>query len=75
MEDYPDFCLWEEERVVEIVQNPGERYWKIQNSWGSWWGDGGFAYFAIQDELEDGNCQMYQWGMFYVETEDSRLDN
>jgi len=56
MDDYPDFCLWEEKRVVEIVQNPGERYWKIQNSWGSWWGDGGFAYFAIQDELEDGNC-------------------
>lgn len=73
LDDYPDFCVWEVEETVQTVQNDGEKYWKIQNSWGSWWGDGGFAYFAIQPELEDGNCQMYQWGMFYVETQDSPM--
>lgn len=29
MEDYPDFCLWEEERVVQTVQSDTEKYWKI----------------------------------------------
>jgi len=33
-------------------------YFKVQNSWGSWWGDDGFVRFNI-DEDGDGVCGMY----------------
>lgn len=35
-------------------------YWKVQNSWGSWWGDNGFVRFNI-DESGSGVCGMYQY--------------
>lgn len=38
-------------------------YYKIQNSWGVDWGHAGMAYFAIQDDVTDGNCSMHQWDM------------
>lgn len=38
-------------------------YWKIQNSWGSWWGDGGFIRFNIDME-GDGVCGMYDYAEY-----------
>ncbi len=35
-----------------------KNYFKIQNSWGSWWGDKGFARFNIDTE-GTGVCGMY----------------
>ena len=37
-----------------------KNYWKMQNSWGSWWGDGGFVRFNM-DETGDGVCGMMNW--------------
>ena len=33
-----------------------KNYWKLQNSWGSHWGDNGFIKFEIQDG--DGVCRI-----------------
>jgi len=35
-------------------------YWKVQNSWGSGWGDGGFIRLAIEDSGQ-GVCNMYSY--------------
>ena len=35
-------------------------YWKIQNSWGSGWGDGGFIRLAIEEDGQ-GVCGMYSY--------------
>jgi len=37
----------------------GPAYWKIQNSWGTWWGDEGFIYLAFEEG--DGACGMNLW--------------
>jgi len=59
---YSGTCLtdvyWK--REVEMASGP---YYKIQNSWDLDWGHGGFAYFAIQDDVKHGNCSMFQWPM------------
>ncbi len=37
-----------------------KNYFKILNSWGSWWGDGGFARFEISSDWSSGGvCGMY----------------
>ena len=42
------YCCWEEEYEVE-EQASGNAYFKIQNSWGTGWGDNGFMYLAVED--------------------------
>ncbi len=42
-------------------------YWKVQNSWGKWWGDDGFVRFAIDTE-GTGVCGMYQYAEFVEAT-------
>ncbi len=37
-----------------------DNYYKVQNSWGSWWGDKGFVRFNI-DEDGQGVCGMYSY--------------
>ncbi len=37
-----------------------KNYFKVQNSWGQWWGDGGFARFEIESSWKKGGvCGMY----------------
>jgi len=36
--------------------NGYDNYWKVQNSWGTWWGDEGFALFEMAEG--DGVCGM-----------------
>lgn len=39
-----------EEPVRRLQDADGNcNYWKVQNSWGTWWGDGGFIRLAITD--------------------------
>lgn len=35
-------------RLQDAAGNDG--YWKIQNSWGRWWGDDGFILFDMQED-------------------------
>ena len=49
-----------------------DRYWKIQNSWGSWWGDEGFILFDMQDG--PGVCGMNRV-VEYVDLHDSWYEN
>ena len=51
------------ERGLKADEDCFHNYWKIQNSWGSWWGDEGFVRFEIAED-GDGVCGMYK----YVET-------
>lgn len=41
-------------RRLEADEQGLTNYWKIQNSWGTWWGDGGFIRLEIVDG--DGVC-------------------
>jgi KDEL-tailed cysteine endopeptidase len=51
------------ERRLQADVEGLSNYWKIQNSWGSWWGDEGFIRIDIEED-GDGVCGMYR----YVET-------
>ena len=37
-----------------------DNYFKVQNSWGKWWGDNGFVRFKIEPDGK-GVCGMYQY--------------
>ena len=54
------FCCWEditlEERKVGGASTPS---WKVQNSWGSDWGDNGFIHLAVEEG--NGVCHMNTW--------------
>jgi len=60
----------------EMDEGDGEKdaqgdknYWKLQNSWGSHWGDNGFIKFEIQDG--DGVCRINKYGMYWVNPDQS----
>jgi KDEL-tailed cysteine endopeptidase len=43
-------CTTESESNGNNVDSDGDsNYWKIQNSWGTWWGDNGFIKMEISD--------------------------
>ena len=42
-----------------------ENYWKLQNSWGWWWGDKGFIKIKIEDG--EGVCRINKWGVSWVD--------
>jgi len=65
--DYPDFCLWWGTEEQDEIVGEGA-FWKIQNSWGPYWGHEGFAYFAMEDEVDYGNCGIHDEGMFIIGT-------
>ena len=48
-----------------------DKYWKVQNSWGTWWGDDGFILFEIQDG--QGVCGMNRY-VEYVDMKQSWYD-
>ena len=48
-------CPDQDRRMLQDAQND-ENYWKVQNSWGNWWGDEGFAKFRITEG--NGVCGM-----------------
>lgn len=50
-------------RRMQADEEGLSNYWKIQNSWGNWWGDEGFIRIDIEED-GDGVCGMYR----YVET-------
>lgn len=35
--------------VTALVEGGDEPHWKLQNSWGTWWGDQGFIHMAVED--------------------------
>ena len=42
-----------------------KNYWKIQNQWGTWWGDKGFARFEIESNWSSGGvCGMYDYAEY-----------
>lgn len=53
------FCCWENVFIDEETSGGETATWKIQNSWGDWWGDQGFIYLAV--EGGNGVCGMNQW--------------
>ena len=53
------YCCTESIYTESTTVSGGDPYWKIQNSWGSNWGDDGFIYFAIEEGK--GVCGMNQW--------------
>ena len=52
------YCCWENVYTYEEKTN-GNAFWKIQNSWGTSWGDDGFIYLAVSGD--EGTCGMNQW--------------
>ena len=64
----PGGCLNHSVAVVGLTLNKEDEqgntnYWMVQNSWGSWWGDKGFARFNIE-ENGTGVCDMYRHPKF-----------
>jgi len=50
------FCCTEEiyNESSYQLRNSGEKFWKVQNSWGTSWGDDGFIYMSVEDG--NGTC-------------------
>jgi|JI10StandDraft_1071094.scaffolds.fasta_scaffold683028_2 C1A family cysteine protease len=40
------------------ISDEGEKYWKVRNSWGQRWGNGGYA----QISMDDAACGLLQDG-------------
>jgi len=53
-------CETVETRLLQTDVEGHSNYWKVQNSWGSWWGDEGFIRFEIEED-GDGVCGMYKY--------------
>ena len=63
------YCCWTNTYIVDDDDNAvqsggrgdttGTPFYKIQNSWGTWWGDDGFVYLAVEDG--NGACGVNQW--------------
>lgn len=49
-------CEQDDRRRLQKDSNGYHNYWKIQNSWGTGWGDNGFVLFEIAEG--DGVCGM-----------------
>ena len=41
------YCCWEETTETTVVSDTA--YWRIQNSWGTGWGESGFGKYAVED--------------------------
>lgn len=53
--------------IVGFGTLDGVKYWKIRNSWSTWWGDGGFAYIERGFQgAENGACGIETLGYYPV---------
>ena len=62
---------WVTCKTEEVENNSGgadaqgdNNYWKLQNSWGTGWGDEGFIKFEIRDE--EGVCRINDNGIHWA---------
>lgn len=55
------FCCWDSIVITEVVKSlqSSTASWKVQNSWGTEWGENGHVRFEVADG--DGVCNMNTW--------------
>ena len=62
-------CGGQNDHAVTMVgygSEDGQDYWRIRNSWGSWWGEKGYFRLARSDDKGDGQCGINEYGVYPV---------